>query len=794
MSDTVSLDEFTKLQMQYVEYKTQALELQDNNNRYKAAMALKEKELKNALDAVAKSKKAAEVHDLILSIDQLKQENKTQQDALRENVRSMFEANDALQQEVNDLKNAAKLREAGSDSADEIADLKAQIESLQKSEKRHLEEITNLQLAALQARSEAHAHPKTSEPEMTTFDPAIIEAELDKMESDDKNSKDSLMKAFQIIWDRSSSTSPSTDDASQVDGTKVAELELKIKELEDQLSSKSDMYEHQLEVWKEKTKLKQNAIARLDQDHHDQLEKINAEHESILRQRNQSIEVMEASLKQKIEDLSKAEADVRRFKEELDVVQQDRGAIIDALMQKDLTIDGMKDKIAVATEGHEKASKELEQVQMTLTKEKEKNEKILKDKNDQISKLNSECEKLKSGLTDAHEQSQTLKNSQKRVADLEHSLEVKENFIKAIKESEVMYKKNLETAERNLTQEKQASEKMRIEIDNLQQQIEKHTSNLKRVEGDYQGMLSNHAAAKKRGDEISDLQKETQAALDQLQEKFENLQDEKEILEKKLKTENAKISKNLKLREEEVAALLEDNTSLEQSRDQLSVQVEELVKFRQDFEESSKKQIQELSESNEKFQVEIQRLQDENSSLSTQISDVKLEMQIEIKKQERKVKDLQDSITKERKALDKQMRSQSMLSPVRKPSENSPRPAERHVTSLQVPQLEFNLEDSDSGKNPSPGETPPETPRASSSYVREVTDASLQEEINTLAKIMGELQADKWHLEENNRHLEETIALMKSDAEKKRSNYPTTRFRICTSRISFNTTDGSNES
>eukprot|EP01119_Soliformovum_irregulare_P017908 TRINITY_DN5395_c0_g1_i1.p1 TRINITY_DN5395_c0_g1~~TRINITY_DN5395_c0_g1_i1.p1 ORF type:complete len:130 (-),score=65.14 TRINITY_DN5395_c0_g1_i1:48-437(-) len=32
---------------------------------------------------------------------------------------------------------------------------------------------------------------------------------------------------------------------------------------------------------------------------------------------------------------------------------------------------------------------------------------------------------------------------------------------------------------------------------------------------------------------------------------------------------------------------------------------------------------------------------------------------------------------------------------------------------------------------------------------------------------MGELQADKWHLEENNRHLEETIALMKSDAEKK---------------------------
>lgn len=113
-----------------------------------------------------------------------------------------------------------------------------------------------------------------------------------------------------------------------------------------------------------------------------------------------------------MEEIHKKENEVKRYREELAVVQEDRQAIITKLMSKDLELDELRlcyfeilfdvhrDKFALAESNTDKAKATSEMFQS----ERDRVSAVLKEHVDHISKLSAELEEKKAAVKLLEEQ------------------------------------------------------------------------------------------------------------------------------------------------------------------------------------------------------------------------------------------------------------------------------------------------------------------------------------------------------------------------------------------------------
>jgi len=109
---SISVDEFTTLQTQFLELRTQNYELQEKN---KIEINKLNNEIKKLNDIINKSKKSAELaavvkenESLVRNLQQAQEQNREQQEALRTNIKSMYQSNQELQNMVDQYKEKEK--------------------------------------------------------------------------------------------------------------------------------------------------------------------------------------------------------------------------------------------------------------------------------------------------------------------------------------------------------------------------------------------------------------------------------------------------------------------------------------------------------------------------------------------------------------------------------------------------------------------------------------------------------------------------------------------------------------
>jgi hypothetical protein len=154
----------------------------------------------------------------------------------------------------------------------------------------------------------------------------------------------------------------------------------------------------------------------------------------------------------------------------------------------------------------------------------------------------------------------------------------------------------------------------------------------------------------------------------------------------------------------------------------------------------------------------------------------------------RQLKEIKDQLVKERKSFEKQMQMAQIQSmnpppsprgslglsldrpPARSPSSNSLNNFERNsppsTPSSSTTSTPHSLTPSNSYN-----QLPLESLRLSNraSLKEDISVQTLQQEINALVSTIGELQADKWKVEEKLNLLQETVQILKTDNEKKES-------------------------
>ena len=394
--------------------------------------------------------------------------------------------------------------------------------------------------------------------------------------------------------------------------------------------------------------------------------------------------------------------------------------------------------MALQKEIAEKSKSQLTSVTEALQKERESSAGILKQRVDQIAKLIAEVDELKNRSADLEERFSTVratkddyqnqnKDLTKRMAELEEKLsKEKESTVatfseeleakkaalaKAAEDIKIM-EKDLALMEQNLNLSAQKREQLTNEVTTKEQELKTVNDKLRQVIQDKEVMNTQHI---KEVDRLNQQLKEKEEEIDRLNKANAELRATVEDLQKQLAT-------------------------LESEKQQLVTDLEQLKKTKEEKEVELSKQIE---ESNAKI-----------TELNTAVEDSKMEQKLIEKKCNQKVKDLQEQLVKERKTFDKQLhQASSSFSSF----PNTPEKVLKKSPSFpNLPQK----------STPQPVAPPTPTPLTPSKIV-EVPVEVLQEDINQLATLVGELQTEKWKLEEAKRHLEDTVNLLSEELQKK---------------------------
>eukprot|EP01114_Cavostelium_apophysatum_P004408 TRINITY_DN1463_c0_g1_i1.p1 TRINITY_DN1463_c0_g1~~TRINITY_DN1463_c0_g1_i1.p1 ORF type:complete len:865 (+),score=364.11 TRINITY_DN1463_c0_g1_i1:162-2756(+) len=776
---SISVEEFTALQTQFLEFKSANYELKEKQKSLSDELERTKTELKKANEVIQKSKKNVEFQNLrkendhlTVQIEQAHKENQEQQKALRENIKSLFDSNSEIQDEldrhkklVEDLQKQLQSRPETDESDEKIKRLEDEIAELKRSEesrKKQLDMLTTSLKSSVSAEHEetiANGHVSAEPPKL---DFANLESQLDALKTDDHPNldKEAVLRLFQEAWNekagdlaKSLADKAAPPPSPRIDAARVLEFQEQIKQQEAAHEARVKGLQEQLDALHEKLKKKRSDLKELRKKSEKLNEENQAKFEETIRKKDEEIAQQTAALKKRNEEYARLEADVARHKEELSVVQDDRGEIIAMMTEKDLKIDGLRDEVAIHKHGEEKNKAALDAANETLQKERENFTVTLKQRVEQIAKLSNDLSEQKFRITDLEERLTSLRQSKeeavglnkeytKKIKELEEATAHKEKEHKILHNLVEDLKHKLVAAEATVNETEEKLEAAQEELDAkkaVSNQLNETTNSLEI--------------------EISDLKDE----IAQLQERRDRLIDDTKEKDAKIATlehqarADTKEKEELKAKVAELEAALESNKAELSEVTQKSQSAEEELRTLQEKLAATEEQREAAQKELDGKAAEIAAISEEHAKkveeLTTAVEDAQMQVKLVEKKSGRIVKDLQDQLMKERRSFDKQIiQVQNNLSLPGTPEKPMRKSASAATLSSSQPHSPLNITPSASRERPPP---------------MDINVELLQKELNQLATVVGSLQSEKWNLEENVRSLESALVAMQEEVQKK---------------------------
>ncbi|KAH9500810.1 GRIP1-associated protein 1 [Bulinus truncatus] len=721
-SPSLSDVEFHRMQLQLIELRTNNYESERKNkllerelSETKEKVEQLERELGKAKQAINKSKKAKDVEVLLQESDSLQrkllsqeEEFRLQNQTLMTELNMLVSSNEELKKQVETL-NARNVPSSTTEVttvvSEELYRLKAENLALQKN------------FHALQEKFEKEAMLKSSETDGTCQSLAQPEGS-DSVGEEDVDG----IKTLGINQPSTDCNEILTKLKLELDTEKEekllikSELELKKKESHEQITA----LQEELEKATDKLKKKQESYLQL-----------HAEKEQVFKDSNTKLEETQAARdrdqKYYKDQITKLQAEIETIRKEAEHNQSLKEKQIEDLKQQLGQLQTQVDAsgIVASHQLQEQSGKFLAEIT------------VLKDK---LSRTSREREDLAAQLQESRRVAEDSL-SQMRAAQSErdtHILSVQEISKVADKrkalldELAIKYQKEYDAHRENVAK---MEEKHAAEVDRLQAIIEDKSKKINE--------LNKHAAV-----------------VEEKTKKISSLEDTKGWLERRLKEVEAQL-------ESTVASFNEEKSSM---MAQHSSQINELVlKHAEEINsEASKieKALDDWKERESKLNSDIESMKVNIDDLKQEIKDMEDEKKVHEKKGITMIKDLKRQLHAERKRAEKlQSKLQEVLS---------------EETNKNVVDL-FRTPDSDiqetsslsswgaaaSGLSKDSVASGPQSP--TSGVNSQDSESSTKDEISDLFRRIGQLQQEKWSLEEKVSHLETSNACMAEDLLKKTS-------------------------
>ncbi|PRP87219.1 trichohyalin [Planoprotostelium fungivorum] len=823
----ISVEEFTRLQGLFLEERQTAYELKEQV-----------KLLKN--DVISKSKKSVEFSNLqkerdvlLHNLEASKAENIEQQQVLRASIKSIHESNNQLNQELEKIKkevqektgvikmrdeesrkmqaDMARMRRQQTETEDKLVhrvrqveyildqlDVSSNAESPEKPLKTLVTELRESSFTKVSQKQAPVDLKRSGQLKTEAFNP--LQTSDDPLSQDplspsqDPLSQDPLSPSQDPLSPREShpplnplSSSPPSDASSshQADPLSPAlgrrkgnedteEIKNRVRKLEEEKGA----LEAEIEKWKEKTKMRQTSLTKMQQDHEEKMNQLKKEREEqveqIVTKHKQNIEAREAEAKnlQELikkyvrtididrlkEETKKAGTEKDRFEEELKMVHEDREHIISKLSEKSLRIDELRDELAMEKamkkSQEENAEKEMNALKSTI----QGLQNDMSALNQNKASVDTNAGQLKEEINKYTKEIAAL---QEKIASTEQRMRENDEGVKIKMDQIAAYKESILHLNEDINRMQEDSKEMKSKMDNyfglwndtrkaLEDEMERNRISEERVIQ----LTSRVEELEEKLEEANIRLEATRASRDRFKENLTTVSDEKRELEERMENIVAERDQLVKERDE----LLSDQSVNRQDIETAHLQIEELSSRGEEMEQKMKQMEEELKDSIEKKeQAEIA------------LKDSITEQRIAEKKQAQFQKDLKQQTVKERREYEKRIEDLSaelQLATTTAPKDPRLQLAKGNRMMSSTPNLHSTLSNSN---NSSPEMRPklfdasvisPPAPMTS------LVDV-LQDDITALAMEKGKLISDKVALEEKLRNSEDEIQKLSAELSNK---------------------------
>ncbi|XP_055882316.1 GRIP1-associated protein 1-like [Biomphalaria glabrata] len=725
-SPSLSDVEFHRMQLQLIELRTNNYEVERRNKLLERELSeTKEKidqldrELGKAKQAINKSKKAKDVEILLQESDSLQRKLLSQEEEFRLQNQTLMAELSMLVSSNEEYKKKVELLESGnavpvavqeSSVSEELYRLKAENLALQKN------------LHALQEKFEKEAVLKSNDqsPEVTIASQSLMQPE----EKDSVNGEEAVDGAVQKGLTQSSSEYNETinklrlelDTEREEKLLIKSELEIKKKEHQEKMTA----IQEELEKAADKLRKKQESYLQL-----------HAEKEQVFKEMSAKLDENQAARdrdqKYYKDQIAKLQAEIEKVKKESEYLQSNKDKQIEELKHHLSQLQTQVDAsgIVASHQLQEQSGKYLAEITVL----RDQLSRITKERDDLVTQL----QESRRVADDAVSQMQAaLSERDKNILSMQEISKVAEKRKSLVDEMAIKYQKEYDAHRENVAR---IEEKQAAEVEKLQAKIEEQSK------------------------KILELSKQAGLVEEKIK-KIASLEDTKGWLERRLTEVEAQLESTVKTFNEEKLSITAQysaqiNDLLAQQKEELKHEVDEKEKAAEEWKNLELKLNSELEAKNDQIQQLLQ-----------EIKDMEEEKKLHEKKGITMLKDLKRQLHAERKRGEKlQAKLQEVLS----------EETNKHVEDLfRTPDSEL-LETSSlsswgaaaSGLGKDSVASGPQSP--TSGVNSQDSDAGAKDEFNDLFKRIGQLQQDKWALEEKVSHLETSNACMAEDLLNKTS-------------------------
>lgn len=369
-----------------------------------------------------------------------------------------------------------------------------------------------------------------------------------------------------------------------------------------------------------------------------ELKDLSCEHEKVTWERNEMVNRV-SELENEILQIKAAKCDVEfqkeQFLEELGRVK-DR---LEYLEASDNDVIEIKEMLDTLQEERELIGKENEKLQCSLSSQLEENERLV----ETLDTLHKENSVLLENLKIINEKDEELQNNLKEIQGIKLEMENEiEDLLKSKKSENVRFVGEIEglveensTLKTNVQIKQSEAESLRHEVDKLKSAFD----NLDKVNEDVNVLSTTNKELERKLQDVTKDNENLVSELMEFQQKFTETVEEKEILFDKCE-EYQTIVNDLDLEKTELLDLVEKSNA-----QQTIIMQEQKV-----LTEKYEMQLEALDQENSTLKTKVIQLEDENSSIQETVSDFQItmrensELKSKVKSLEEKIRDFKNEI------------------------------------------------------------------------------------------------------------------------------------------------------